>query len=108
MTSPSEMFEVLRHEPDADEMDFMVRRPPEKRRAGQTISKEALDEFTTAIDTFILARLQYHWEAREGGFKAEGPAVIRAEVRIHIDDVHRVPSDESRPWFALRSFGLTD
>lgn len=101
MTTARQMYESLRNEPNADEMDFIVQRPPEKRRVGETISAEALDEFQTAVNTFIAARMEYHWKQREGGMKAMGPSVIKAEVRITIDDVHIEPHPDQRPWFVI-------
>lgn len=108
MSTVVEMYEQLRKQPDADEMDFHIQRPPEKTKAGETISAEGVEDLTVAIRTFILARLGYHWETHEGGFKSVGPQVVRASVSLTIDDVHNVPGEETRPWFSLRSYGITN
>jgi len=92
------MLDDLAHM-DSDEMDFMVTR--EDQTPGRTISAEALDEFRTAIDAFIYGRLMYHWNRKPGGRDAVGPSVIRAEVRLTVDDVHIVPKPDARPWYVI-------
>ncbi len=96
-----QMYESLRTEDGADEMDFEVNRLPEHRAAGQTVSQEALDELTQAVKTFITARIMYHWQHHEGGTKSVGPAVIRASVKMTVDGVSSRPAPDRRPWYVL-------
>jgi hypothetical protein len=100
------MYDALKAEAGLDSMDFIVTRGPEKQKPGQTFSAEALADLTAAIGTFIGARVVHHWEAKDGGYAAVGPSVIRAEVRLTIDDAHVEPSEERRPWYALRAIDV--
>jgi hypothetical protein len=94
----AKVYEELAHT-DSDEMDFGVTRPPEKRERGRTISADAMGELQDMVNAFIAARLAYHWDHAPEGRSGIGPSVIKAEVRITVDDVHIVPDPDQRPWY---------
>jgi hypothetical protein len=86
-------------ESKSDEMDFMVTR--EKREPGRTISAEALHELELVVNAFITARLEHHWDRKPKGRNDVGPTMIKAEVRVTIDNVHVVPDPSERPWYVI-------
>jgi len=80
-------------EAESDEMDFLVKR--ETRQPDQTLSALAMEALEVEVNDFIRARIMAHWD------KVNGHQMIRAEVKITIDDYHIVPDEDIRPWWVI-------
>jgi hypothetical protein len=78
---------------ESDEMDFYVKR--ETRQPDTTLSAYAMEALQTEVYDFIHARIAAHWD------KLNGHQLIRAEVRITVDDQHIVPDEAIRPWWVI-------